>query len=122
MIDRVWGLLSRLRRAETDLVEAWWDGEELPSKSRRTWLAHRRKISPDIEKGIYPFGGQILDRADVVWLLKTHNNGSGPVEWNPDREFSASEYSLVSANFGQVQRARAECNMGEFLVRTPGMP
>jgi hypothetical protein len=41
----------------------------------------------DIEKGVYPFrdesGSILLTRADVEWLLATHESGGrhGPVEW-----------------------------------------
>ncbi len=36
---------------------------------------------PDDEKGRYPFSGMKLNRADVEWLLATHENGRGPVDW-----------------------------------------
>jgi hypothetical protein len=32
--------------------------------------------------GIYPFQGMKLGRADVEWLLATHENGRGPVDWS----------------------------------------
>ncbi len=34
----------------------------------------------DIEKSIYPFGEIKLNRADVEWLLATHESGLGPVD------------------------------------------
>jgi len=37
-------------------------------------------LVPDVKKGIYPFKGMKLERADVEWLLATH--GGGPVKWS----------------------------------------
>ncbi|HET8853361.1 MAG TPA: pentapeptide repeat-containing protein, partial [Ktedonobacteraceae bacterium] len=43
-------------------------------------------VGPDIAGGIYPFrdknGSIKLDRADIEWLLATHEHGRGPVDWN----------------------------------------
>ncbi len=37
--------------------------------TRQEELLRRRTLVPDIEKGIYPFKGEKLSRADVEWLL-----------------------------------------------------
>ena len=94
MIERAVQLFSRLRSKDVVPVKAWWNEEDLPTKRRQSWLAGRRAITPDIERGIYPFGGQTLDRSDVVWLLITHNDGAGPPEWNPQDAYDHSTKGL----------------------------
>src|SRR5258708_38722270 len=54
--------------------QPWRTMSEIDAK-RQEELAQCRKIVPDIEKGIYPFKGMKLNRADVEWLLATHKNG-----------------------------------------------
>jgi hypothetical protein len=49
------------------------DGIPILSLERQTWLHERRLIKPNVERGVYPFSGQSLTRADVIWLLETHN-------------------------------------------------
>jgi uncharacterized protein YjbI with pentapeptide repeats len=53
-------------------------------EDRQRYLAVRRALPPDIEQGSYPFTGVKLDRADVEWLLATHESGGmrGPVDWS----------------------------------------
>ncbi len=51
-----------------------WRREPRISKERQDYLAERRKIEPDIEQGIYPFKDIKLRRADIEWLLSTHDN------------------------------------------------
>lgn len=69
--------------------KAYWKERQQPWRTepeidaqRQEELAKRRAIVPDWEKGIYPFGGMGLTRADIEWLLATHENGRGPVEWS----------------------------------------
>src|SRR5216684_4319020 len=61
-----------------------WRTEPEISPARRAELEKRRALVPDIEKGIYPFKGIKLDRADVEWLLTTHEGG--PVNWSDEKE------------------------------------
>ncbi len=61
-----------------------WRTEPEMDGDRKRYLAERRAIQPDIEKGVYPFKDVELDRADVEWLLETHesNGFTGPVDWD----------------------------------------
>src|SRR6266566_949189 len=54
-----------------------WRTEPEIDRERQVYLAKRRLITPDIEQGIYPFKAiePKLTRADVEWLLATHENG-----------------------------------------------
>jgi uncharacterized protein YjbI with pentapeptide repeats len=62
-----------------------WRTEPEISVTRQEELSKCRAIIPDIEKGIYPFKGMTLSRADVEWLLATHENGRGPVDWSDEK-------------------------------------
>lgn len=57
-----------------------WRTEPKINEERQQFLANRREVKPDLEKGIYPFrdgnGSVTLNRADVEWLLATHADGT----------------------------------------------
>jgi len=94
MTDHDNGQVSTLQRPTTDDPKAWkayWKAQGWPWRTepeidteRQKYLAERRAIVPDIEKGIYPFRDiePKLTRADIEWLLATHENGRGPVDWS----------------------------------------
>jgi uncharacterized protein YjbI with pentapeptide repeats len=63
----------------------WRTEPEIDAK-RQKELSECRAIVPDDKKEIYPFKGMKLNRADVEWLLATHENGRGPVNWNDEAE------------------------------------
>lgn len=72
---------------DRDAWQAYWKAQSQPwrtepeiNTARQKELAQCRAVSPDVEKGIYPFKGMKLSRADVEWLLATHENGRGPVD------------------------------------------
>ncbi len=68
---------------------AWWRSQgqswrlepEIPP-ARQALLAERRAIVAEVRVNLYPFAGVSLTRADVEWLLATHENGRGPVMWD----------------------------------------
>jgi uncharacterized protein YjbI with pentapeptide repeats len=72
-----------------DDAEAWkaywkqqgqiWRTEPEISQERQEYLAERRNTEPDYKQGIFPFKDIKLSRADLEWLLATHNNGQGPL-------------------------------------------
>jgi hypothetical protein len=82
--------LASLPRPAPDDREGWkkywkaqgqpWRAEPEIDEERQKFLSERRAITPDIEKGIYSFKGIRLSRADVEWLLATHDDGRGPVD------------------------------------------
>jgi uncharacterized protein YjbI with pentapeptide repeats len=65
--------------------QPWRTEPEIDGK-RQQELDLRRVIVPDIEQGIYPFKGMNLSRADIEWLLTTHDGGRGPVNWNDESQ------------------------------------
>ncbi len=75
-----------------------WRTEAEIDVKRQEELSKCRAIVPDIEKGIYPFKGMKLSRADVEWLLATHENGRGPVDWNDESQRERHGLDLRGAN------------------------
>jgi hypothetical protein len=61
-----------------------WRTEPEIGEERQRYLAERRAITPDIVHGVYPFKDLRLYRADIEWLLATHESGDirGPVDWD----------------------------------------
>src|SRR5436190_16162226 len=75
---------------------------------RQEELSKYRAITPNIEQGIYPFRGVKLSRADVEWLLATHENGRGPVIWSDESQRRRNGLDLRGADL-----------RGENLSRLP---
>ena len=88
--------VSTLQRPTTDDPMAWkaywkahgwlWRTEPEIDTERQKYLGERRSITPNIEKGIYSFKDIKLSRADVEWLLVTHENGRGPIDWSDESQ------------------------------------
>jgi uncharacterized protein YjbI with pentapeptide repeats len=57
-----------------------WRTEPEIDERRQAELAARRATAPDVVHGDYPFKGIRLERADIEWLLATHDDGRGPVD------------------------------------------
>jgi hypothetical protein len=97
-----------LQRPNTSDEEAWkgyWNLQGQPWRlqpeietERQQYLAEHRNIIPDIEQGIYPFKGIKLNRADVEWLLTTHENGRGPVDRSKESEWARAGLDLRGAD------------------------
>lgn len=86
---------------DPNVWKAYWDQQGQPwrtepeiDEERQKYLEERRSINPDILTGIYPFKGIRLSRADVEWLLATHDNGRGPVSWREESQ-NARDLSYV---------------------------
>src|SRR2546423_415395 len=67
---------------DAEAWKAYWQAQGQPWRTmpeidakRQEELTQRRTIAPDIKKGIYPYKGMTLTRADIEWLLATHENG-----------------------------------------------
>ena len=79
-----------------------WRTEPEIDMERQKYLAERRNISPNIEQGIYPFKDIKLSRADVEWLLATHENGRGPVDWNDSSQNKREGIDIRGADLRYV--------------------
>lgn len=79
-----------------------WRMEPEIDVERQKELEARRAITPDIEKGIYPFRGMKLSRADIEWLLATHENGQGPIDWSDESQRRRDGLDLRGADLRRV--------------------
>ena len=80
---------QRPTKDDTEAWKAYWKAQGQPWRTepeidseRQKYLDERCSITPDIKQGIYPFKEIKLNRADVEWLLATHEDGRGPVDWH----------------------------------------
>lgn len=114
-----------------DTWQVYWKSRGMPwrtqpeiDEDRQRYLAQRRSVYPDPEKGMYPFKSIPLKRADIEWLLATHENDgkSGPVDWNDEeqrmREGLDLRYAnLSTASLESLPLARALLT-GATLIKT----
>jgi hypothetical protein len=77
-----------------------WRTEPEIDEERQRYLAERRAIQPDIRQGVYPFKDVKLDRAEVEWLLATHESGGmrGPVDWSDKKQRHRAGLDLRGAD------------------------
>lgn len=80
-----------------------WRTEPEISLERQHYLAERRSIPLDYLEGIYPFKDIKLSRADVEWLLATHEDGRGPVDWSDESQRGREGIDLRGADLRNVQ-------------------
>ena len=83
--------------------QPWRSEPEIDTK-RQNYLIERRSIKPDIDSGMYPFKDiePKLTRADVEWLLATHENGRGPVDWNDPTQHEREGLDLRGCNSSEI--------------------
>ena len=80
-----------------------WRTEPEIGEDRQRELAARRAIAPDVVRGDYPFKGMRLERADIEWLLATHENGRGPVDPDDERQRGHVGLDLRGADLSSVR-------------------
>ncbi len=103
---------TALRRPANDDREAWkacwkahgqpWRTEPEIDTRRQEELAKHREIVPNVEQGIYLFKDMKLSRADVEWLLATHENGRGPVDWSDESQREREGLDLRAADLSRI--------------------
>ena len=79
-----------------------WRSEPEIDIERQQYLTELRRITPNIQQVIFPFKNVRLDRADVEWLLATHENGRGPVDWSDESQRTRRGIDLRSADLRRV--------------------
>lgn len=104
--------LTLLQRPTTNDRDAWhtywkaqgqsWRTEPEIDEKRQIKLAEHRAIVPDIKKGIYPFKDIKLSRADIEWLLATHREGQGPIDWDYGHQHKGEGLDLRGADLRLV--------------------
>lgn len=89
--------------------QTYWEAQGQPWRTepeidagRQAYLTTRLSITPDLDQGIYPFKDIKLQRADVEWLLATHEGGRGPVDCYDERQRGRRGIDLRGADLQQV--------------------
>lgn len=80
----------------------WRTKPEIDEKRQKELSQRRVTIAPDIRQGSYPFKGMKLSRADMEWLLATHENGRGPVDWGDESQRERDGLDVRGANLSLV--------------------
>jgi uncharacterized protein YjbI with pentapeptide repeats len=77
-----------------------WRTEPEIDEEQRRFLTMRRATKPNTETGVYPFKDVGLERADVEWLLATHESRGiiGPVEWADESQRGREGLDLRGAD------------------------
>jgi uncharacterized protein YjbI with pentapeptide repeats len=102
-------LVARPAADDRDAWRAYWAAQSQAWRKepeidpmRQAELARCQASISDSERSIYPFTEMRLNRSDVEWLLATHDNGRGPVEWRDERQRERQGPDLRGANLSQV--------------------
>jgi uncharacterized protein YjbI with pentapeptide repeats len=83
-----------------------WRTEPEIAAERQAKLAARRAITPDVLRGDFPFKGVRLERADIEWLLATHDDGRGPVDPHDERQRERVGLDLRGADLSHARLSR----------------
>jgi hypothetical protein len=97
--------------------QSWRTEPEIDAR-RQNHLIERRNIKPDIDSGIYAFKDiePKLTRADIEWLLATHENGRGPVDWSDQGQRNRQGIDLIGADLSglDLHNLPLTCLRGSF--------
>ncbi len=91
-----------------------WRKEPEISKERQEYLTEKRKIESDFEQDFFPFKDIKLSRADIEWLLATHDNNRGPIDWNDESQRKRKGLDLLGADLRGLDLSRlplAKCHL-----------
>ena len=112
MNEQISSSTTQLHRPTTQDRTAWctywqtigqeWRTEPEIDEKRQIYLEKCRSIIPNINQNIYPFKGVKLSRADVEWMLATHENGLGPINWVDRLQRNRQGLDLRGADLRQV--------------------
>ena len=77
-----------------------WRTEPEIDNERQAYLTRQLALLPDPQRGVYPFKDISLSRADIEWLLTTHQQ-QGPVEWTDPQRRTRLGLDLRGADLRQ---------------------
>lgn len=118
---------QRSRKQDHQAWQAFWAKQGKPWRTepeidveRQAELAARRSMTPDVAQGIYPFTGMKLSRADIEWLLATHEHGRGPVDYHDQSQRNRVGLDLRGADlsYAQLQNLPLARTIGDVTWRT----
>ena len=97
-----------------------WRTEPEIDIERQAYLTRQLALRPDPQRGVYPFKDVALSRADIEWLLATHQQ-QGPVDWSDQQR---TRLDSVERFLPQVRtlHARARERVRRPTRRTPSDP
>jgi hypothetical protein len=108
-----------------------WRTEPEQDEERQQYLAERRAVKPNIARGIFPFrdenGSIRLTRADVEWLLATHEscgvrgpvNVDDPGHWNREGlDLRGADVSDADLHGLPLARLRGGIAGGDYQAAT----
>src|SRR6266487_4172430 len=118
LVDRrlfIFTLLDNLmHKPKTNDAQTWasyWQAQSQPWRKepeidpeRQSFLEKQRAIPPDVARGQYPFKDIKLGRADIEWLLATHEQGRGPVDWHTERERTGPDLRGADLRLADLQK------------------
>lgn len=78
-----------------------WRTEPLIDEDRQGYLTMHRAIEATVEQYLFPFKDERLNRADIEWLLATHEPG-GPVFWSETSQHERVGLDLSGAILSKV--------------------
>ena len=84
-----------------NMSQSWCIEPEI-DEERQATLTQWLTLTPDINKGIYPFKDKQLSRADIEWLLRNHEDGRGPVDWEDESQRERDGLDLRGADLRNV--------------------
>ena len=115
--------VTTLKRPTNDDPVAWeeywdaqgqdWRWEPEIDAERQKYLDERRNKPDDFLNDIHPFENIHLNRADVEWLLATHEGGRGPVDWNDESQRKRDGLNLLRADLSHANLSKlplSNCN------------
>ncbi|HXX78682.1 MAG TPA: pentapeptide repeat-containing protein, partial [Ktedonobacteraceae bacterium] len=104
-------ILQKPITSDPELWKAYWKALGWPWRTepeidieRQKYLTERGNIAPNVEKGIYPYNDiePKLTRADLEWLLVTHDSGHGPIDWDDESRNMHKGLDLRGADLRQL--------------------
>ncbi len=102
-------LQQRPATRDSHAWQTYWQTQDQPWRTepeidaeRQAYLTTRLSIQPDLDHGIYPFKDIPLRRADIEWLLATHENGRGPIDCHDEQQHGRTGIDLRGADLRQI--------------------
>jgi len=89
-------------------IWGYWRTEPEISPERQRELQQLRRITPDIDRCVYPFGEISLTRADIEWLLGTLDAGQGPVNWTDPSQRNRVGLDLRGVKLGKTEQGHSD--------------
>lgn len=95
------------------LMNMYWEQQGQPWRTepeidaeRQKYLQERRHRVIKDNKFFSPLKGNALSRADIEWLLATHENGRGPLDWSDPEQRKRKGLHLYGVDLRGVNLSR----------------